>query len=70
MACLGGLFQQLQIPIFQKHDTTWTSTISFHQFLAGHYNACRLGDTGHHHKQWDYSSSLFFAGTVVTTIGE
>eukprot|EP00116_Pleurobrachia_bachei_P002439 sb/3462701/ len=54
--------------LFQKHkipDTLMTT------FLEEHWKACELGDHGHEDNniQWDYISSLFFTGTILTTIG-
>lgn len=40
-------------------------------FLKEHYHMCEMGDHDHvnNNVQWDYISSLFFTGTILTTIG-
>lgn len=41
------------------------------RFLMKHYEMCEMGDHNHeaNNVQWDYISSLFFTGTILTTIG-
>jgi hypothetical protein len=41
------------------------------KFLDKHYEMCERGDHNHegNNVQWDYISSLFFTGTILTTIG-
>ena len=41
------------------------------KFLLKHYDMCEQGDHNHedNNVQWDYISSLFFTGTILTTIG-
>ena len=41
------------------------------RFLTAHYTACAAGDSNQQSPiQWDFMSSFFFTGTILTTIGE
>ena len=54
-------------PLFQDNNV---AEPLMEKFLGQHYEACEMGDHNHEHNniQWDYMSSLFFTGTILTTV--
>ncbi|XP_063678701.1 uncharacterized protein LOC134814493 isoform X5 [Bolinopsis microptera] len=54
---------------FQKENSIPQEKMD--KFLHKHYEMCEMGDHNHegNNIQWDYVSSLFFTGTILTTIG-